>query len=108
MAHATSGLPRTPFHTCDRQLGVEKLMNSFFYTNGKSSCFVCLDHLLWQLTAFCAGTGGSLLIIGSVAGVTFMNMEGVTFGWYFRNISAYAFIGYASGFFSLLMFRAIF
>ena len=65
------------------------------------------DHRLWQLTAYCAGTGGSLLIIGSVAGVTYMNMEGVTFGWYFRNITFYAFVGYVAGFLALLLLSAL-
>ncbi|CAH8313335.1 unnamed protein product [Eruca vesicaria subsp. sativa] len=55
------------------------------------------DSEFWQLVAFCAGTGGSMLIIGSAAGVAFMGMEKVDFFWYFRKVSGYAFAGYAAG-----------
>lgn len=44
------------------------------------------DSEFWQLIAFCAGTGGSMLIIGSAAGVAFMGMEKVDFFWYFRKV----------------------
>lgn len=44
------------------------------------------DSEFWQLVAFCAGTGGSMLIIGSAAGVAFMGMEKVDFFWYFRKV----------------------
>ncbi|XP_030486308.2 sodium/proton antiporter 1 [Cannabis sativa] len=55
------------------------------------------DSEFWQLIAFCAGTGGSMLIIGSAAGVAFMGMERVDFFWYFRKVSGFAFAGYAAG-----------
>lgn len=55
------------------------------------------DSDFWQLVAFCAGTGGSLLIIGSAAGVAFMGMEKVDFFWYIRKVSGFAFAGYAAG-----------
>ncbi|KAL2996011.1 hypothetical protein AAZX31_10G250000 [Glycine max] len=55
------------------------------------------DSEFWQLIAFCAGTGGSMLIIGSAAGVAFMGMEKVDFFWYLRKISGFAFAGYAAG-----------
>ncbi|CAL0316372.1 unnamed protein product [Lupinus luteus] len=55
------------------------------------------DSEFWQLVAFCAGTGGSMLIIGSAAGVAFMGMEKVDFFWYFRKVSGFAFAGYAAG-----------
>lgn len=45
------------------------------------------DADFWQLVAFCAGTGGSMLIIGSAAGVAFMGMEKVDFFWYFRKVN---------------------
>jgi Na+/H+ antiporter NhaD/arsenite permease-like protein len=45
------------------------------------------DSDFWQLVAFCAGTGGSMLIIGSAAGVAFMGMEKVDFFWYFRKVN---------------------
>lgn len=46
------------------------------------------DDRLWQLIAYCAGTGGSILVIGSAAGVAFMGMEKVDFFWYFKKVSA--------------------
>uniref|UniRef100_A0A0E0LY84 Citrate transporter-like domain-containing protein n=3 Tax=Oryza punctata TaxID=4537 RepID=A0A0E0LY84_ORYPU len=55
------------------------------------------DADFWQLVAFCAGTGGSMLIIGSAAGVAFMGMEKVDFFWYFRKVSGFALAGYAAG-----------
>ena len=45
------------------------------------------DSDFWQLVAFCAGTGGSMLIIGSAAGVAFMGMEKVDFFWYLRKVN---------------------
>lgn len=44
------------------------------------------DSEFWQLVAFCAGTGGSMLVIGSAAGVAFMGMEKVDFFWYFKKV----------------------
>ncbi|KAM5549438.1 hypothetical protein ABKV19_000721 [Rosa sericea] len=55
------------------------------------------DSEFWQLVAYCAGTGGSMLVIGSAAGVAFMGMEKVDFFWYFRKVSGFAFAGYAAG-----------
>nr|CAD1840113.1 unnamed protein product [Ananas comosus var. bracteatus] len=55
------------------------------------------DSEFWQLVAFCAGTGGSMLIIGSAAGVAFMGMEKVDFFWYLRKVSGFAFAGYSAG-----------
>ncbi len=55
------------------------------------------DGLFWELLAYCAGTGGSCLIIGSAAGVAAMGMERIPFGWYLKRISALALIGYLSG-----------
>lgn len=55
------------------------------------------DSKFWQLVAYCAGTGGSMLVIGSAAGVAFMGMEKVDFFWYFRKVSGFAFAGYAAG-----------
>jgi NhaD family Na+/H+ antiporter len=55
------------------------------------------DHDFWKLVAFCAGTGGSILIIGSAAGVVFMGMEKVDFFWYFKRVSLSALIGYLVG-----------
>lgn len=55
------------------------------------------DSQFWQLIAYCAGTGGSILIVGSAAGVVFMGLEEVDFFWYLRRISFPALIGYLAG-----------
>lgn len=55
------------------------------------------DHLLWRFLAYCAGTGGSILIIGSAAGVAAMGLENIRFFWYFRKIGGLALIGYLAG-----------
>lgn len=55
------------------------------------------DHELWQLIAFCAGTGGSMLLIGSAAGVVFMGMEKVDFFWYVKKITLPAAAGFIAG-----------
>ncbi len=55
------------------------------------------DHVMWEFIAYCAGTGGSALIIGSASGVAAMGMEKIPFGWYMKNISWLAIIGYFSG-----------
>jgi Na+/H+ antiporter NhaD/arsenite permease-like protein len=55
------------------------------------------DSFLWEFIAYCAGTGGSILIIGSAAGVAAMGLEKIDFIWYMRKISTLALIGYFSG-----------
>ncbi|WP_461105458.1 sodium:proton antiporter NhaD [Spirosoma koreense] len=55
------------------------------------------DAKLWEFLAYCAGTGGSLLLIGSAAGVAVMGMEKLEFGWYLRKISWMALVGYVAG-----------
>lgn len=55
------------------------------------------DHFLWEFLAYCAGTGGSILIIGSAAGVAAMGIEKIDFMWYLRRISGLALIGYVAG-----------
>lgn len=55
------------------------------------------DHAFWLFLAYCAGTGGSILIIGSAAGIAVMGMQRITFGWYFRHMSLPALLGYAAG-----------
>jgi len=55
------------------------------------------DSFLWEFMAYCAGTGGSILIIGSAAGVAAMGLEKIAFGWYVRKISGLALVGYLSG-----------
>ncbi|MEY2962767.1 MAG: sodium:proton antiporter NhaD [Bacteroidota bacterium] len=55
------------------------------------------DGVFWQFLAYCAGTGGSALIIGSAAGVAVMGLEKISFGWYLKNISLLAIVGYFAG-----------
>jgi Na+/H+ antiporter NhaD/arsenite permease-like protein len=55
------------------------------------------DGAFWQLLAYCAGTGGSILIIGSAAGVAAMGLEKIDFIWYMKRISLLALVGYLSG-----------
>ncbi len=55
------------------------------------------DGIFWQLLAYCAGVGGSMLIIGSAAGVVVMGLEKITFGWYMKHISWIALVGYLAG-----------
>jgi Na+/H+ antiporter NhaD/arsenite permease-like protein len=56
-----------------------------------------MDHYFWEMLAYCAGTGGSILIIGSAAGVAVMGMEKIDFIWYLKKISWIAVIGYFAG-----------
>jgi Na+/H+ antiporter NhaD/arsenite permease-like protein len=56
-----------------------------------------LDSKLWQFIAYTAGTGGSMLIIGSAAGVAAMGMERIDFIWYLKKISWIAFAGFIAG-----------
>ncbi len=55
------------------------------------------DGPFWQLLAYCAGVGGSILIIGSAAGIVVMGLEKITFTWYLRNFTIIVFIGYLAG-----------
>jgi hypothetical protein len=56
-----------------------------------------VDHYFWEFLAYCAGTGGSILIIGSAAGVAVMGMENIDFIWYLKKISWLALVGYLAG-----------
>ncbi len=55
------------------------------------------DHLFWEFLAYCAGTGGSMLIIGSAAGVAAMGLERIDFVWYLKKMTLLAFSGYIAG-----------
>jgi Na+/H+ antiporter NhaD/arsenite permease-like protein len=66
------------------------------------------DHIFWELLAYCAGTGGSILIIGSAAGVAIMGILKIDFFWYFKKISAYALAGYFSGILVFLLQNFLF
>lgn len=62
-----------------------------------------LDHEAWHLLAYTAGTGGSILIIGSAAGVVAMGMEKISFGWYLKRIAPLALTGYAVGYLFMIL-----
>jgi NhaD family Na+/H+ antiporter len=66
-----------------------------------------VDSKIWEFLAYCAGTGGSILIIGSAAGVAVMGMEKIDFMWYVRKISFTALIGYFAGVFAYLAIYAL-
>jgi Na+/H+ antiporter NhaD/arsenite permease-like protein len=66
-----------------------------------------IDSFFWQMLAFCAGTGGSVLIIGSAAGVALMGMEKVDFVWYLKRISLTALASYLGGIATFLIQEAI-
>ena len=61
------------------------------------------DHYFWEFLAYCAGTGGSILIIGSAAGVAAMGMEKINFFWYLKKISLLALLGFFAGVFTYIM-----
>ena len=64
-----------------------------------------VDHPLWHAIAFAAGTGGSMIIFGSAAGVVAMGMEKINFFWYLKKISFLALIGTVSGYLTFMLFR---
>lgn len=63
----------------------------------EAGTFFSQDGLFWEFLAYCAGTGGSALIIGSAAGVAVMGLENISFGWYLKKISLFAIVGYLAG-----------
>jgi NhaD family Na+/H+ antiporter len=67
-----------------------------------------VDSRLWQMLAYCAGTGGSILIIGSAAGVAFMGMEKINFIWYIKRASLIALVSYLFGMGVYLVQEALF
>ena len=67
-----------------------------------------IDDHIWHLIAYSAGTGGSILIIGSAAGVVAMGMEKIDFFWYLKKISWLAFLGFIGGFLTFVLLRDIF
>lgn len=66
---------------------------------------MAVDGIFWQLLAYCAGVGGSMLIIGSAAGVIVMGLEKITFGWYMRHMTWIVFMGYIAGILSYYFIR---
>ena len=67
-----------------------------------------IDNELWHFVAYSAGTGGSMLIIGSAAGVVAMGMEKIDFFWYLRKISWLALIGFLVGAAAFMVTRTLF
>lgn len=80
-----------PIHTAD---SIQLLTDPAALEYAK---FFFQDGAFWEFLAYCAGTGGSILIIGSAAGVAAMGMEKIDFIWYFKKISLLALIGYIAG-----------
>ncbi|HMF70754.1 MAG TPA: sodium:proton antiporter NhaD [Flavitalea sp.] len=66
------------------------------------------DHYFWEFIAYCAGTGGSCLIIGSAAGVAAMGMEKIDFFWYVKKITGLALLGYFAGAFLYMAQHSLF
>jgi Na+/H+ antiporter NhaD/arsenite permease-like protein len=64
-----------------------------------------MDHHIWHFIAYAAGTGGSMLIIGSAAGVVAMGMERIDFFWYLKKITPFAILGYVVGCISFIVIR---
>ena len=69
---------------------------------------MAVDGIFWQLLAYCAGVGGSILIIGSAAGVVVMGLTKISFGWYMKHISWIALVGYLAGMLCYWVERALF
>jgi NhaD family Na+/H+ antiporter len=65
------------------------------------------DHFLWEFLAYCTGTGGSILIIGSAAGVAAMGIEKIDFIWYLKHISWLALLGYLAGALMYLLMQGL-
>ncbi|MDK2773297.1 MAG: sodium:proton antiporter NhaD [Flavobacterium sp.] len=66
-----------------------------------------MDNQLWEFIALCAGTGGSMLIIGSAAGIAIMDKEKITFSWYLKNITPLAVAGYIAGIVTFLVMQLL-
>lgn len=77
-------------------MGMYGIVQPEMVTDAWSAAFV-QDGAFWQFLAYCAGTGGSALIIGSAAGVAVMGLEKIDFVWYLKKISLLAILGYFAG-----------
>lgn len=67
------------------------------YALDPANAYFAVDGAFWLFLAYCAGVGGSILIVGSAAGVVVMGLEKVSFGWYLKEVSLIALIGYLTG-----------
>ena len=78
-------------------MGMYPLADPALVEAGTYAAAFVQNGIFWELLAYCAGVGGSLLIIGSASGVVAMGMTNISFGWYFKNITWRAFLGYVAG-----------
>ncbi len=76
--------------------------------DASNALYFAADGKFWEFLAYCAGTGGSMLIIGSAAGVAIMGIEKIEFFWYLKNFSFLAFIGYIAGAITYLLMFPLF
>ncbi|MBO4735314.1 MAG: sodium:proton antiporter NhaD [Paludibacteraceae bacterium] len=67
------------------------------YEIDPTTAYFTVDGAFWLFLAYCAGVGGSILIVGSAAGVVVMGLEKVSFGWYLKEVSLIALLGYLAG-----------
>ncbi|MCQ2190320.1 MAG: sodium:proton antiporter NhaD [Paludibacteraceae bacterium] len=67
------------------------------YAVDPANAYFAVDGAFWLFLAYCAGVGGSILIVGSAAGVVVMGLEKVSFGWYLKEVSLVALLGYLAG-----------
>jgi Na+/H+ antiporter NhaD/arsenite permease-like protein len=67
-----------------------------------------MDHYFWEFLALTTGTGGSIIIIGSAAGVAAMGLEKIEFMWYLKKISWIALVGYLAGIMVFILQRSLF
>ena len=67
------------------------------YEVDAATAYFAVDGAFWLFLAYCAGVGGSILIVGSAAGVVVMGLEKVSFGWYLKEVSLIALLGYLAG-----------
>ena len=78
-------------------MGMYQLASAAQVAADPSLAVFAQDGIFWLFLAYCAGVGGSILIIGSAAGVVVMGLEKVPFGWYLKRISGLAIVGYLVG-----------
>ncbi len=81
-------------------IGMYPIVTEAMVANSASAAYMMnfmVDGTFWQFLAYCAGVGGSMLIIGSAAGVVVMGLEGIHFIWYLKRISLLALSGYLAG-----------
>ncbi len=78
-------------------MGMYQLASAAQVAADPSLAVFAQDGIFWLFLAYCAGVGGSILIIGSAAGVVVMGLEKVPFGWYLKRISGLAIVGYLAG-----------